>query len=306
MTELSGIVVPMITPLLEGDRVDRVALSQHIEFLIAGGVDGIFVAGSAGEGPLLTLGEWERLVGYTHEACRGRVPLLAGAMDTSTARVLEKIDILSRIGYERFVITPTFYIPLTSPNEHLRLFGACKERAGAMEMVAYNLPSNVNSNIAIGTMCEMARRGWIRLCKDSSEDMPYLRSLIAEGAKLGLKVLQGSERLAGEGLLAGAVGLVNVGANYDPGTFSRICAAARRNDVAEVARLQQRIMLLKQHLLLSADCWLAGVKYSVARQGIGTGRLASPLEPLTQEQEAFIGRFLDTDRGVTASETASA
>jgi len=43
------------------DRVDEPAYRATIRRLIAEGVDAVFVGGSAGEGPLLTDREWERM-----------------------------------------------------------------------------------------------------------------------------------------------------------------------------------------------------------------------------------------------------
>ena len=88
-------------------------------------------------------------------------------MDTSARRVCEKIALLQQIGYRRFVLTPTFYIAVKAPSEHLRLFGQAKEAAGEMEMIAYNIPQCTGSALAVETMCEMVKRGWIRCCKES-------------------------------------------------------------------------------------------------------------------------------------------
>ena len=69
------------------------------------------------------------------------------------------------------MLTPTFYIANKTPTEHLRLFGQAKKAAGKMEMVAYNIPQCTGSVLAVDTVCEMARRGWIRYCKESSGDL---------------------------------------------------------------------------------------------------------------------------------------
>ena len=87
------------------------------------------------------------------------------AIDTSSRRVCEKVKTLSEIGYRHFVVTPTYYIAIKTPEEHLRLFGQAKEAAGNMEMIAYNIPQCTASTLAIETICKMAQRGWIRCCK---------------------------------------------------------------------------------------------------------------------------------------------
>lgn len=50
-TPLTGIVPPMITPLRDRDALDIPGLERLVEYLLAGGVSGVFVLGTTGEGP---------------------------------------------------------------------------------------------------------------------------------------------------------------------------------------------------------------------------------------------------------------
>ena len=154
-----------------------------------------------------------------------------------------------------------------------------------MDVVAYNIPSCTASVIPADTVIEMARRGWIHTMKESSADFDYFCLLVTEGAEFGLRVLQGDEARIADGLLAGAVGIVPVCANYEPGTFIRACQAAAAGDKAELARCQERIMVLRRKLPLLGANWIAGVKYGVASLGIGSGKPVSPLQPLTEEEK---------------------
>src|SRR5512140_1184596 len=120
-TELHGVIVPMMTPVDDEDRVDEPAFRRVIQRLIGSGVHALFVGGSAGEGPLLTTREWQRMVEIAFDEVQGALPLLGGAMDTSTARIKEKIGLLAGIGFKYFVVTPSFYYTLQTPGEHLRL-----------------------------------------------------------------------------------------------------------------------------------------------------------------------------------------
>jgi 4-hydroxy-tetrahydrodipicolinate synthase len=91
---IAGVIVPVITPVDEQDHVDEDAYRGLLRFLMGSGVHGIFVGGTAGEGPLLTLDEWERMAVIAFEECHGKVHLLGGTLDTSTRRVIEKAKIL--------------------------------------------------------------------------------------------------------------------------------------------------------------------------------------------------------------------
>jgi len=290
--ELYGIIVPIITPVESDDRVDENSFRKMIRHVIDGGVHGLFVGGSAGEGPLLTELEWSRMVEIARDENGNRVSLLGGVMDTSAKRVKEKIKILKQMGYEFFVVSPTFYLSLTSPEEHFRLFSECLDAGSGMEMVGYNIPQNTHSQVPVEVLHECVRRGWTRYCKDSSGDMEYFRRL--QG--LGLKVFSGSEFDLTDKLLAGAAGLVNVCANYEPETYVQAYSAALKKDREKLAKMQERVDFLRQRLCLEGPCWLSGVKYAMSTLGIGSGKPLSPLQPAPEKQRKMIDEITEKKR----------
>jgi len=294
--ELGGVVIPVITPVDSEERIDEAAFRKSLRRLIDAGVHAIFVGGSAGEGPLLTAIEWERMVTIAHDEVGGAVHLLGGAIDTSTRRVLEKIRILSQLGFPYTVVTPTYYITLRTPDEHLRLFGECVEHAGNTEIIAYNIPSCTGSAIPAETVIEMARRGWIRTMKESSGDFDYFRRLAVEGAEYGLRLLQGDEPHIAAGLLAGAVGIVPVCANFEPATYIAAYEAGIAGDAAALGPLQERILYIREKLLLSSPLWIAGIKYAMSCLGLGSGMPISPLYSLIAVEQQKIADFVLANR----------
>lgn len=291
---LSGVIVPIITPVDDEDRVDEPAFRKVIRHVIAGGVHGIFVGGSAGEGPLLTLAEWLRMMEIAVDETRGAVPLLGGVMETSTRRTVERIRHLKEIGYTYYVVTPVFYLRMSTVDEHLRLFGACQEAGPGMEMIPYNIPSFTGNLIPIEALCEATRRGWTHYCKESSGDLSYFVRLVNEGSATGLRVFMGDERAMRQGPRAGACGIVPGCANFEPWTFVRAYEAALSGDDVALERRFARMMVLREGLVLASPCWLAGIKYAVACLGMGSGRPVSPLHQLTDAEARSIRDFVAT------------
>ena len=290
--DLYGIIPPLITPTDAQDAVDEPALRRAIRRLVQAGVHGLFLAGTAGEGPLLADGEWLRLMEIAQDEVAGKVPLLAGVQDVSTRKVCDKIRRLGPLGYRYCVVTPTFYIPTRTMSEHLRHFAACREVAGDIEVIAYNIPQVVGTGLAVETVCELARRGWVRHCKESSGDLEFLRRLIEQGRELGLRVLMGDERNSAAGLRAGAVGLVNLCSNLQPETYLRLYEAALHHDETTMERMQAQINRLVDQVVLSGPCFVAGPKYMLSRLGIGSGTPVAPLEPVSEAQARRIEAFL--------------
>jgi 4-hydroxy-tetrahydrodipicolinate synthase len=292
-TELHGVIVPVITPINDREEVDEAAFRKLLRWLIDAGVNGIFVGGSAGEGPLLVDAQWRRMVEIACDEVGGAIPLLGGAQEMSSRRVCEKVKILREIGYRHFVVTPTFYITVRTVDEHLRLFGQAKEAGQDMEMIPYNIPQCTGSALSLETMCELAKRGWARNCKESSGDWLYLKELIRRGKDVGLTVLAGDEPISDDALLAGAGGIVPVCANFEPALFLRLYEAGKRGDRGEMAGLMRRMEVLRESLLLSGPCWLTGIKYALSAMGMGSGQPISPLEPVDAKRKARIDALME-------------
>ncbi|MDQ7010374.1 MAG: dihydrodipicolinate synthase family protein, partial [Mariprofundaceae bacterium] len=102
---LHGIVPPMCTPLTEEGDVDVASVHSLVDYLIDGGVHGIFALGSSSEGPLLTSRQKKVLLEATVAASRGRVPVMAGIMDTSTARCIENGQMAREVSLDAVVLT---------------------------------------------------------------------------------------------------------------------------------------------------------------------------------------------------------
>jgi 4-hydroxy-tetrahydrodipicolinate synthase len=289
---LRGVVVPIITPIDAEEKVDEAGLRRLIRRLVEAGVHGLFVGGGAGEGPLLPADQWRNLAEVAFDEVKGRLPLLGGVMDTSSRRVCEKVGVLRTIGYSHFVITPTYYLPARAESEHLRLFGEAREAGGNMEMIAYNIPQCTGASIAVDTLCEMARRGWLRCCKESSGDITYFKDLVSRGGERGLSVLGGDEVAIVEELQAGAAGIVPACGNIVPVVFIQAFEAAERSDWTGVARIHKEIMRIRAPLVTGGPNWLSGIKYAASLMGSGSGKAMSPLEPVGPQQKQDIELLL--------------
>jgi 4-hydroxy-tetrahydrodipicolinate synthase len=185
-------------------------------------------------------------------------------------------------------VTPTYYLPSAQADSQLNLFGQCYEARQQMQMVLYNIPGCVGTEIAVSTMCEAARRGWIRYCKESSGNMYYFKSLVLTGTEVGLQVLQGDEGCMVQGLLAGACGIVPVCANFEPETYLRTYQAAMKKDLSELEKLDRRILYVKQKVVHSGPFWLSGIKYCMSKKGLASDKVISPLLSTSKEQKDII------------------
>src|SRR5699024_7413160 len=91
IANLSGVVPPVIVPLNEDRSFDRESYATHLERLIAAGVHGLFILGSSGEVAFSTRERRQEILEATMSIVDGRLPVLAGGVDTQAERVLEPV-----------------------------------------------------------------------------------------------------------------------------------------------------------------------------------------------------------------------
>ena len=82
---LSGIIPPLVTPLLDNNTLDVAGLEKLIEHLLSGGVHGLFILGTTGEATSLNYNLRKELIKRTSELVNHRVPVVVGITDTSLA-----------------------------------------------------------------------------------------------------------------------------------------------------------------------------------------------------------------------------
>ena len=80
--KITGLIPPMVTPLDVQRRLDAAGVRKMVKHLVGGGVDGIFLMGTTGEGPHLSYAVREALVKETCRAVKGRVPVFVGITET--------------------------------------------------------------------------------------------------------------------------------------------------------------------------------------------------------------------------------
>lgn len=274
-----GIIPPLLTPLTPDQQVDTAALQQLIRMQLQAGTPGLFVAGSAGLGSILTTGAYETLISVALETVPAGYPVLCGVLEPSTVRALDRLRLLEALGAKAFVAITPYYVRATEPADLLRHFGALRE-ATDLEMVAYNIPGCTGAELPVATVIEMAGRGWVRSCKDSSGDDAYVAALCGQGADYGLKVYQGMRpefRWLDE---IGASGCVPVASNVYPELFNS--GWNNRANPKALAAIQPEIDRVWDELVDGWDYTSRAIKI-LARQGIGSGTLTLPFSAQQDE-----------------------
>ncbi|MGP3986196.1 dihydrodipicolinate synthase family protein [Streptomyces sp. 3N207] len=302
-TALSGVIPPLCTPLTETRELDVGSLERLCGFLLDAGVDGLFVNGSTGELAYHTDETRLAALRVVRRVADGSVPVLAGAVDMTTNRVIAQARAARDAGADAVVATVPFYSP-THPGEMADHFRAVRD-AVELPLWAYDIPGNVQRKLPAQVAAELAADGVLAGLKDSSGDLDELRTLLelteANGARgNGFAVLTGSETMADTGLALGADGIVPGLGNVDPHGYLALHRAARRGDAKDVAAEQARLRRLfgltrvgDPARIGNYSAAIGAFKEALRRRGvIATATTPLPMRPLTDEDRAEVARHL--------------
>jgi 4-hydroxy-tetrahydrodipicolinate synthase len=139
-------VFPAITTQLKRDQsLDLEATARHADVLIKSGVSGIIFLGSLGENQALFPDEKRRLIAAMVKAVAGRVPVLSGVAESSTAGACAYVRDLEGLGANGFMLMPPMLYK-GDPRETLAHF---RRTAGAtgLPIMLYNNPISYANDI---------------------------------------------------------------------------------------------------------------------------------------------------------------
>jgi len=291
---LRGIIVPMITPLLDRDTLDGAGLEQLIEHILAGGVHGLFILGTTGEAPSLSYRLRYELIQRVCDQVKGRVPVLVGITDTS---FVESVNIACKAkdaDAQAVVLAPPYYFP-AGQSELLEYLNHLTHEL-PLPLFLYNMPSYTKLIFEPETIRAAAEFPGIAGIKDSSGNMIYFRqlqSLLKNHPNFSL--LMGREELLAEAILLGGHGSVCGGANLLPELYVGLYNAACLKDLPKVEALHQKVMELSTAIYNVGryeSSVLKGLKCALSCIGICSDFLAEPFHRFRRAEHELIQRYV--------------
>ncbi|HUW19942.1 MAG TPA: dihydrodipicolinate synthase family protein [Sedimentisphaerales bacterium] len=290
---LCGIVVPMITPLLDSDTLDVEGLERLIEHILAGGVHALFILGTTGEGPSLSYRLRDEVIERTCSQVAGRVPVLVGITDTAFVESVKVASKARDAGAQALVLAHPPYFPAAQPEilsylEHL----APKL---SLPLFLYNMPSHTKLVFDPKTVRAAADIDGIVGLKDSSANMFYFHKVqMLLKDKPDFSLLVGPEELLGETVLLGGHGGVNGGGNMKPQLYVQLYNAAAARDLDKVNALHEQVMEIsgKIYCVGAYSSYLRGLKCALSCMGICSDALAEPFQPFDAKDRDTIRRYV--------------
>ncbi len=279
---LTGIVPPMITPLRDRDQLDVAGLERLIEHILAGGVSGLFILGTTGEGPSLSYRLRRELIERVCRQVNQRVPVLAGITDTSFVESVNVARCAADAGANAVVLAPPYYLPEAQPELQEYLDHLVPELP--LPLFIYNMPALTKVHFELETIRRAMDEPRIIGFKDSSGDLDYFQQAVALiQQRPDWSVLIGPEEKLFASLQLGGHGGVSGGANLFPKLYVKLVEACQAGNPVRAQELQNQIQRVSDSFYRIgkySSSIIKGIKCVLACQGICDDFMAEPFHRL--------------------------
>jgi 4-hydroxy-tetrahydrodipicolinate synthase len=298
-TQFQGVIPPVVTPRHADGSIDTGSLQNLTRHLLDGGVSGLFVLGSSGEVPYLTNAERELVVNTIAATNSGSVPLIVGANEQTTSRVIEEARKVIDLGADAIVVTSMYYA-IGNAEETETHFRAIHD-AVSTPIFAYDVPVRTHFKLPTDLLLRLGRDGVIAGVKDSSgDDVAFRQLLLAARDIPNFDIFTGHEVVVDGALLGGAQGVVPGLGNVDPRGYRNLMDAAAAGDwdkaVAEQDRLADlfEIVYTPNGRVSGGAAGLGAFKTALQLMGIiESNTMSSPMPALKEDETTAIKIILE-------------
>jgi dihydrodipicolinate synthase/N-acetylneuraminate lyase len=281
---LRGALAAALTPLRDGgEALDEDAIEPYVDFLAAGGVDGLLALGTTGEGFLLPLEQRLRAAQLFAEAARGRLLVAVHCGAQSTWDTVQLAGHAADIGADGVAVMAPPYFMLDEA-ELLSHFEAAARACAPTPFYIYEFAARSGYPVPVPVI-ERLREAAPNLRGLKVSDRPWER--FAPYLIEGLDVFVGPEALLPQGLAAGAIGAVSALASAFP---ELVAAAVRDPDSFDLAPLRAA---------LDRFPFQAAAKLVLARRGVPMGSdVRRPLRLLSADERRELEQWLESSSPV--------
>ncbi len=274
-----GVFPAAITHFRDDQSLDLEATAAHVDTMIAAGIHGIIMLGTVGENCSLEYHEKLDVLRATVERVAGRIPVLTGVAEYTTALACRFAADAEKIGVDGLMVLPAM-VYKSDPRETVTHFRAVANATG-LPIMCYNNPVSYGVDITPGMFAELSDEPNLVAIKESSEDVRRITDLKNEVGDRYL-LFCGVDDLVLESIVLGAQGWVSGLVNAFPAEnrlLWDLAAEDRYEEAREVYRWYTPLLHLDTHVKL-----VQYIKLAVAECGYGSELTRAPRLALAGEE----------------------
>ena len=282
----AGVFPAVTTKFTEDDRLDHAEMERCFALQMDAGCDGLIVAGSLGEGPMLSHDE-KLEVFQTAQRVAGGKPVLLTINEAATRDAAALAKRAAKAGADGLMVVPS-PIYHTNAEETVATLKAVAA-AGDLPVMIYSNRLAYRVDVTVPIMEELAADERFVAVKESSDDIRRSTDILnAFGDRFDL--FTGVDNLAFEALSVGAIGWVAGLVTAFPSetvAIYRLMKAGRRDEALAIYRWFRPLLDLDVSTYLVQNIKLAEVL------AIGTNdRVRMPRQPLSGERRAMVEKVV--------------
>lgn len=277
LSNLKGILVPIITPVDTDGKIDEALLRKQCDYVIEHGVDGILAFGSNSEFYMFEDDEMLEATKAMLDQVAGRVPVIFGIGHIRTSRAVAIAKKAAALGVDAVsVLTPMFIRP--TEESLYKHFMAVANAVPDTKMFIYSNPGRCGYAMSRNTISRLAHDADnIVGIKDSSGDITNLQELIRLTADTDFVVFAGKDTVVYPALCCGAVGAVCSTSNMYPELVCGIYDKFVEGDLKGSLEYQTKLNPIR--LSQDAASFPAATKDMARLMGLEVGESISPTDP---------------------------
>lgn len=288
-----GILAAAVTPFHDDESLDEERLASHLDYLIEAGIHGIVPIGGSGEYVSLSQSERRRIIEVAIDAVNGRVPVVVGALSSSTREVIEIGTHAAHAGADALLVLPPYYIrpSLAGVLDHFERVHA----ETGLPIIAYNNPPRTGWAITRDALVELAQLPGIIALKECERDVV---SIAAKIAAIGdsIAILSGDDDLAFATFLSGARGAIQATPNLTPHLCLDLYRACMDGDLVRATELQGHMLRLFDARRIPNHPGPLKEMMGMAGRPVGPAR--RPLLPMTPTERERAAAVVSASAGV--------
>ncbi|MEM2016143.1 MAG: dihydrodipicolinate synthase family protein [Nitrososphaerota archaeon] len=282
--KFTGVLCPIITPFRADGTIYREGIRNLVSFLSEKNIDGLFVCGTFGLGPALTIEERKKTVEYVVESMDRFMNVIVQIGSTNLETSLELAKHAEKSGADAIASTPPFYYRYS--DESIMLFFENLISKVDVPVFLYNIPSRVGYDVSIPLLEKLVEMG-VSGMKDSGNDIlkSYEYMYAARERNKDFSFLIGTEALMLPAIIAGADGCVSGLSNIYPEAVVKLYRYLRSGEISKAVDLHFKIVKARRMLEAAQPIQLC---YEVLRfRGVEVGYpkpILKKIEPRVAEE----------------------
>ncbi|WP_125561547.1 dihydrodipicolinate synthase family protein [Pseudoalteromonas rubra] len=283
-----GVYPAVTTQFNDDESINFETTKTMINTLIEEGVHGIIVLGTVGENCSLRAEEKREVLRAAKEVVGGRVPVISGVAETTTALAVEFVRDAEEIGVDGYMVLPGMVYRSTE-REAIHHYQQVARNTNLPVMI-YNNPVTYGVDVSIEGMKVLAEEANIVSVKEATEDTRRISELFSAFGDRYV-VFGGVDDIALESLMLGATGWISGLTNVFPRESVAIYKLAQQGRYEEARELWRWFLPLLR--LDTIPTLVQCIKYAEQLAGRGSEVTRSPRLPMTEEEKTYVRRLYD-------------